>query len=401
MSINLLQQGITAVKEGNKTKARSILSQVVQADPKNGQAWLWLSSVVETDEQRIQCLENVLKVNPNDQVAQRGLERLRKIRAGTAKTVCPQCGFEDAGNFCSNCGAVLPVADETQLASREETTEQLGVIHITQEAEFSVLHKQIDNLRRRLQELREQTNYRWMIILGSLLSAGFIYYRLIGSKESAFVVCGSGLVGFSLLFLGAGAWLSRYVQIAQGKKKLAVLEEQYDLPLQVRRELLSSIASGDLDKLTFIQPYLLKYDADVSIGNLSPIHLGFKPQKNEVCYFQATNASLARLRRRSVTQKVGGGYRIGRYYVPVEKRRVSLLELEPLDMGIVAITNQRILFLGQTKKLTLKFDKILQTEVFFDALAVTKEGRQSADYLTGIDGELAQAIVAGFSQHWQ
>lgn len=33
------------------------------------------------------------------------------------KTICPSCGFEDSGNFCSNCGAVLPASDATAVLS--------------------------------------------------------------------------------------------------------------------------------------------------------------------------------------------------------------------------------------------------------------------------------------------
>ena len=60
----LLQKGINAAKDKRIVEARSILKQVVKLDPRNEMAWLWLSGVVETDEQRIVCLENVLAINP-------------------------------------------------------------------------------------------------------------------------------------------------------------------------------------------------------------------------------------------------------------------------------------------------------------------------------------------------
>ncbi len=69
----LLRQGIAAVKAGRKEEARRLLMQVVELDEQNEQAWLWLSGVVETVEDRRICLENVLTINPNNAHAQAGL----------------------------------------------------------------------------------------------------------------------------------------------------------------------------------------------------------------------------------------------------------------------------------------------------------------------------------------
>lgn len=71
-----LLEGITAVKAGNREQARTLFMQVIAADKENESAWLWLSSVVEKeDDQRI-CLENVLTINPDNAAAWRRLEAL-------------------------------------------------------------------------------------------------------------------------------------------------------------------------------------------------------------------------------------------------------------------------------------------------------------------------------------
>lgn len=74
----LLQEGIRAAKGGQVEKARQILKRVIEQEPHNEVAWLWLSGVIETDEQRMTCLENVLAINPDHQAAQRGLQALRQ-----------------------------------------------------------------------------------------------------------------------------------------------------------------------------------------------------------------------------------------------------------------------------------------------------------------------------------
>jgi len=81
---DLLKQGIAALNEGRRAEARRFLAQVVQQDEHNEMAWLWLSGAVDTDAERRVCLENVLKINPNNNMAKRGLERL-----GVSQSVSP------------------------------------------------------------------------------------------------------------------------------------------------------------------------------------------------------------------------------------------------------------------------------------------------------------------------
>jgi hypothetical protein len=72
-----LRQGIAAAKAGDAERARELLLQVVDADEYNEQAWLWLSSVVESDADREVCLENVVAINPDNNLAKAGLVHLR------------------------------------------------------------------------------------------------------------------------------------------------------------------------------------------------------------------------------------------------------------------------------------------------------------------------------------
>ena len=75
---DLLKQGIAALNEGRKTEAYNLLTEVVKHDDRNEIAWLWLSGAVNTDEDRRTCLENVLAINPNNRLAQRGLATLQE-----------------------------------------------------------------------------------------------------------------------------------------------------------------------------------------------------------------------------------------------------------------------------------------------------------------------------------
>lgn len=73
----LLEQGIIAIRSGNKGQAKSLFKQVLQADDRNERAWLWLSEVAETTEERVACVERALELNPNNSMAQLALKKLK------------------------------------------------------------------------------------------------------------------------------------------------------------------------------------------------------------------------------------------------------------------------------------------------------------------------------------
>jgi hypothetical protein len=77
-----LRQGIAAAKAGDAQRAYDLLLKVAEVDEYNEQAWLWLSSVVESDQDREVCLENVLAINPDNKLAKVGLVHLREKAAG-------------------------------------------------------------------------------------------------------------------------------------------------------------------------------------------------------------------------------------------------------------------------------------------------------------------------------
>ncbi len=75
--MSTLEDAVQAIRMGDKEEGRQILEEILEADESNEEVWLWLSSVVDTDEDREICLENVLALNPDNAVADKGLEALR------------------------------------------------------------------------------------------------------------------------------------------------------------------------------------------------------------------------------------------------------------------------------------------------------------------------------------
>lgn len=74
--VSKLTDAIDCAKSGEKARARQLLAEVIQAEPNNEVAWLWMSGVVGSKEQQVYCLQQVLRINPNSQPALAGLSRI-------------------------------------------------------------------------------------------------------------------------------------------------------------------------------------------------------------------------------------------------------------------------------------------------------------------------------------
>ncbi len=72
----LTQRGINALKANDRASARKLLAAALQQDQNDATAWLWLAAAMETPGQRIDCLRQVLKIEPNNQAALKGLAAL-------------------------------------------------------------------------------------------------------------------------------------------------------------------------------------------------------------------------------------------------------------------------------------------------------------------------------------
>jgi len=78
----LIKDGITAIKAGERQAGRGMLETAVKLDAYNEQAWLWLARVVDTVEEKRTCLGNVILINPANKNAQKMLEDLESGGSG-------------------------------------------------------------------------------------------------------------------------------------------------------------------------------------------------------------------------------------------------------------------------------------------------------------------------------
>lgn len=73
-----LLDAIEFIKNNEPLRALPLLRSIIQEDGNSEDAWLWMSVAVESLDQSIVCLDNVLRINPNNWQAAGALHRLRE-----------------------------------------------------------------------------------------------------------------------------------------------------------------------------------------------------------------------------------------------------------------------------------------------------------------------------------
>ena len=69
----MLTEAIAAVRSGDNSRARELLTRLLRVDSSNPEYWLWMSTVVESERERVYCLKSVLQNDPTNRAALRGL----------------------------------------------------------------------------------------------------------------------------------------------------------------------------------------------------------------------------------------------------------------------------------------------------------------------------------------
>lgn len=78
----MFAQVIEAIEAGERSRAKDLLTRLLQADKRNPEQWLWMSSVVDSRKEQIYCLETVLRLDPRNAAAKRALVMLGEMDPG-------------------------------------------------------------------------------------------------------------------------------------------------------------------------------------------------------------------------------------------------------------------------------------------------------------------------------
>lgn len=69
----MFQEAVEALGQGDKGRARDLLTRLLESDQNNPQYWIWMSAVVDSAKERIYCLQTALNLDPENTTAKRGL----------------------------------------------------------------------------------------------------------------------------------------------------------------------------------------------------------------------------------------------------------------------------------------------------------------------------------------
>jgi DNA-directed RNA polymerase subunit RPC12/RpoP len=122
----LIQDGIIAVKNGNRSQAKRLLDQAALINSADVRIWIWLSATTDDMQARRDYLERAVALDPSNTTAKRGLllvtkklDETRLMPEGTAYTPQKSPPVEEATSktyICPNCGASISYEiDETVL----------------------------------------------------------------------------------------------------------------------------------------------------------------------------------------------------------------------------------------------------------------------------------------------
>lgn len=133
---NMLRTGVKFAQDGNRADARHLLLRVTETDPQNETAWLWLASISEYPEELLIFLQNVLKINPENE---RAIEWSKATQSLLAKTFVQRgidASHEGQMDFSKQCFLQAIYYDN------ENEMAWLWLASITEDIEEKIIHLQ-------------------------------------------------------------------------------------------------------------------------------------------------------------------------------------------------------------------------------------------------------------------
>ncbi len=85
----MLQDAVEALRQGERQRARDLLTRLLKNDQTNPDVWVWLSAAVDTPKERLYCLQTALKLDPQNTAAKRGLVLLGAMPPDAGVTPFP------------------------------------------------------------------------------------------------------------------------------------------------------------------------------------------------------------------------------------------------------------------------------------------------------------------------
>lgn len=144
----VLQRAIQAARAGRKIEARDLLIQIVETDPENEMAWVWLSGLVDSLEDRIIACENALTINPANQKVRSYLEELQRQQQSAVE----KRNKNEALDLLTQAKAH---ADQNEIDIALRIAEQASERHSDNEEVWLLIGKLSSNLEQQIRALEK------------------------------------------------------------------------------------------------------------------------------------------------------------------------------------------------------------------------------------------------------
>jgi LSD1 subclass zinc finger protein len=157
---DLVAQGNESLKAGDKLNARQLFISAIKQNPNNEQAWYGLYNTIDNTEQRIRCLQEILRINPANDKARQMLEQHQSSEdflniltqnPGQPPQV-PSLPIIQAA-VCSSCGAPLNIP----LDAEQVSCTYCGAALIVQRSEGHISLKIAEKVSQTIQDVGGQT----------------------------------------------------------------------------------------------------------------------------------------------------------------------------------------------------------------------------------------------------
>jgi tetratricopeptide (TPR) repeat protein len=144
----LVHQAIQTARAGRRAEARDLLIQVVERDPQNELAWMWLAGLVDSLEDRTVACENVLTINPANEKARAYLTDLQRRQ----QTLLAQKNLEESADLL---GQAWACADRNDIASALRLARQAVAINDTYEDAWLLIARIATDLDQQIEALEK------------------------------------------------------------------------------------------------------------------------------------------------------------------------------------------------------------------------------------------------------
>lgn|SRR5690606_17843483 len=83
----LLKMAIRTAQAGNKQAAKMMFRRVLAEDKRNERAMIWMAKLADSKNERMQWLNRVIQVNPNNETARETLRKMNYKRSASENRI--------------------------------------------------------------------------------------------------------------------------------------------------------------------------------------------------------------------------------------------------------------------------------------------------------------------------